>query len=889
MFRFKYLYTIATTLLLVTIFLVPAEAKTKEIKPVKTVLGNGLTVILKENHSAPVVAYQMWVKVGSADEWIGEEGLSHVFEHMLFKGTAKRKVGEIAREIDAASGYINAYTSYDHTVYHLIVASRYQMKGLDILSDVVQHSAFDKKELARELNVVQEEILMGEDKPGRKIFKELMKNTFMNHPYGRPVIGTPESVASFTRSDIVRFFKKWYIPNNMTLVVTGDFNSQSLLKEIKKSFKDFKKKRDPHRKRPPEQPKKRPSVNIISASVAEARLAMAFHIPGLKDPDTHALDVTALILGQGASSRLNRKLKVDDQLVHSITAAAMTPKDPGAFYISSILKAENIVDATRNITTEITRLKTLGPTPDELRRAKLSLKSGFIYERETMEGRASQLGYYETMAEDLTFEDKYIEAVEEVTADDVKRVTDKYMNRKKVTIAVLMPEDWVDSIVPEWIEHAAMEGFEAVEESSLEKTTGEVITRHTLKNGATILVRERHSNPTVAIYATFPGGLRYETKETNGLSSIVSTLLTRGTRKRTREELAREVEGLAASVNGFSGKNSMGVSGKFLSSDFEKGFEIVGDIIMNPTFEDIEIKKVRSETLAAIKRAGDNLPRYTFKLLLSELFRSHPYGMPTYGTVESVSGFKRKDVVDFSRKVLVPDDMVLSIVGDIDTGFAIRKAEELFKEFTSEPTRSPNPPEEKPQKTIRRTGEEKNKAQTNIAIGFLGTTVSKKDLYPLSILTQTLSGQGGRLFIRLRDELSLAYSVSAFSRAGVEPGFIGVYIGTSPEKKDDAVENIFIELKKVLTDGITADELERAKSSLIGEYEIGLQDVSSQAADIAINELLGLGYDYFRNYPDIIGSITREDVTRAARKYLTLDAYTISIVGPNGFNNGKSK
>ncbi len=884
MFTSKRLYAVAAAILIVALLTTPASAERKDKMPLKTVLSNGLTVILSEDHSSPVVAYQMWVRVGSADEWVDEEGLSHVFEHMLFKGTQKRQVGEIAREIDEASGYINAYTSYDQTVYHLIVASRYHMKGLDILSDVVQNSAFDKKELAKELEVVQEEILMGEDKPGRKIFKELMKSTFKTHPYGKPVIGTPESVASFTRSDIVRFFKKWYIPNNMTLVVTGDFHTQTLLEEINKSFKDFKKKRDPHRKRPREQSKKRPSVNITSASVAEARLAMAFHIPELKHPDTHALDVTALILGQGASSRLNRKLKVNDQLVHSITASAMTPKDPGAFYISSTLKASNIVDATRNITSEITKLKTLGPTPDELRRAKLSLKSGFIYERETMEGRASQLGYYETMAGDLTFEEKYIEAVEEVTTDDVKRIMGKYLDGEKVSIVVLMPEEWVQSISPEWIEGAAKEGFKVVEEPSLKQKSGEVITKHKLKNGATIIIRERHSNPTVAIYANFPGGLRYETRETNGLSNIVATLLTRGTKKRTRKELAREVEGLAASIGGFSGKNSIGVSGKFLSGDFERGFEIVGDIIMNPTFEGSELDKVRSETLAAIKREGDNLPRYTFKLLLGELFKTHPYGMPTYGTKETVTGFKRKDVVEFSRKVIVPADMVLSIVGDIDTGFAIRKAEELFQDFKNEVKRAPGPARERPQKKIRKTGEEKNKAQTNIAIGFPGTTVSGMDRYPLSILTETLSGQGGRLFIKLRDELSLAYSVSAFSRAGVEPGFIGVYIGTSPEKKDDALANILIELQKVIDDGISAGELERAKSALIGEYEIGLQDVSSQAADIAVNELLGLGYNHFREYPDIIGSITQKDVKKAARKYLKLNAYSISIVGPNGFN-----
>src|SRR3989338_6988287 len=195
----------------------------------KTKLNNGMTVILEEDHSAKVVAFQMFVRVGSADENEKEAGIAHVFEHMLFKGTEKRKVGQIAGEVEAAGGYINAYTSYDQTVYHLAVASRYFDTGLDIISDAIQHSSFDPNELKKELEVVLEEIRMNEDNPGRTLYKNILSTAFTTHPYKRPVIGFTDTVKSFTREQILNFFKKWYAPNNMTLVIVCDFYKNQAL------------------------------------------------------------------------------------------------------------------------------------------------------------------------------------------------------------------------------------------------------------------------------------------------------------------------------------------------------------------------------------------------------------------------------------------------------------------------------------------------------------------------------------------------------------------------------------------------------------------------------------------------------------------------------------
>src|SRR3990170_5662422 len=241
--------TVAALAILYLFIFMGSAALADPSKVYRTKLDNGLTVVIEEERSAPVVSVQMWVKVGSADEPQKLAGISHVFEHMLFKGTEKKGVGQIATMIESVGGDINAYTSFDNTVYHLTVPSRYFGTGLDVISDAIQHSSFDPAELKKELEVVLEEIRMNEDNPGRRLFKSLLGTSFTTHPYGRPVIGYVDTVKTFTRKDILRFFKKWYVPNNMVLVIVGDVDHDEALKAIKDSFKGFKSAPEPHKKR----------------------------------------------------------------------------------------------------------------------------------------------------------------------------------------------------------------------------------------------------------------------------------------------------------------------------------------------------------------------------------------------------------------------------------------------------------------------------------------------------------------------------------------------------------------------------------------------------------------------------------------------------------------
>ena len=313
-------------------------------KPQRFILNNGLTVLLQENHSAPVVALNMWVQVGSIYEGNAEAGISHVYEHMLFKGTMTRGVGEIAQEIEGSGGDINAFTSFDHTVYHITLASRYLDTGLAVMADAIQHSAFDPDELRKEQEVVLEEIKRGEDIPSRKLTEALFATSYQRHPYRRPVIGSEQTVKSFSRDQILSFFNTWYVPNNMTLVVAGDFDSMAVLPRIQAAFQDFQPQTLPALEILQEPAQGELRMVILADDIQETLLDVAYHVPGVLHKDSYAIDLLSFILGGGESSRLYQTVKAEQELVHAIYTYPFLPKDPGLLVIGATLQEERLAE-----------------------------------------------------------------------------------------------------------------------------------------------------------------------------------------------------------------------------------------------------------------------------------------------------------------------------------------------------------------------------------------------------------------------------------------------------------------------------------------------------------------------------------------------------------------
>ena len=613
-------------------------------------LDNGMTVLLERNDSSPVVAVNVWVKTGSACEVEGEYGLAHVHEHMLFKGTERRQVGEIAGMVEAGGGDINAFTSFDQTVYYIVSARRFLPMALDVLSDVMENSTFDPAELEKELEVVQEEIRRGEDSPSRVISQKLFSTAYSVHPYGRPIIGTKQSVGSFTRDGILDFYRKWYSPDNMILVVVGDFDPEGIKDAVARTFGKIKKRETPECELPPEPEQKRTRTFVIGRDVNTGYFSFAFHTPSASHADTPVLDVISGVLGTGESSRLYRKLKEQNATVNDIYAYAYSLKENGLFFVGGVLDPGKVQKASREIVAEIDLIKNEPVGAEELARAKTNIERDFIRAKETMQGQARKLGYFELETGDYGYERLYLERVRNVTPEDILRVARKYLVQKNLTAGALLPKDKTKGVEQGFRKALVFPGGVQKKGRKKVSSTQAEFKKHELSNGIRVLLKRNPAVPLFSVHAAFLGGLRYEDENTNGISNFMSGMFTRGTSSRSTEDIATQIEGLGGTVDGFSGKNSVGVTLSALSENFEGAMDILSDVILNPSFSDEEMDRERREILAALERQEDNLTGKTVRNFLKTLFLKHPYRFNVLGTEENVDRFVSSDVRKFYKK-----------------------------------------------------------------------------------------------------------------------------------------------------------------------------------------------------------------------------------------------
>ncbi len=860
-------------------------------------LDNGLTVLFEEQHAARVAAFQVWVRAGSADERPDQAGLAHLHEHMLFKGTKRRGPGEIARAIESHGGEVNAWTSFDQTVYHTVIASPFARVGLDVLGDAVRNSAFDADELAREIEVVCEEIKRSQDAPSRRASRDLFSTAYREHPYTRPVIGWEETVRSFSREKVLEFYGRHYAPSNMVLTIVGDLTEGDVRTWVDEIFGgDWGRSYEGPVTRIQEPELTGRRIHLREDDVNEVYLNLAFPIPSVMHEDTPPLDVLAMIAGQGEASQLTLELKRKRGLVNEIHAWAYTPKDPGLFTVSLTLPKEKLEQALEETVRILARIRRTPPALDELRTVQSLIESENVYQRETVQGLARKLGFYESGGGGIEREAAYYQRIAALTPADIHQVAEKYLRFDRLIATSLLPkgtpfdqarlEEIVDRVLGEAPTAAPERAARPAAPAKVQVTPlaargaapSTVVEK--LPSGATLLIREESAVPLFAVRAAFFGGLRYESEADNGITTLLSRTLTRGTPTRDAEEISRTIDDLAGALSASGGRNSVGLRGEFLSKHFHRAFELFADVLNNPAFPEAEVEREKSFQVQDIITRVDKPSGVAFDLFAKTLFEKHPYRMPTLGQRETVERLTHEQLLTYHRKYMDPSQLVLSVVGDVRAEEVIRMAHAAFGRSrggaSMAPMVAPEPPMFGP-KVARHT---LAKAQSNLVIGFHGAKVNDPWRRALEVLSTVLSGQGGRLFVELRDKRSMAYSVSSFAVEGIDAGYFAVYMGTSPEKVDGALAGIRAELERVRDEPISADELLRAQRNLVGTHEIGLQRNGARAAVMALEYLYGLGADAMQRYADEINSVTVEDVLEVARRVINFDNSATAIVGP---------
>ena len=474
-------------------------------------LPNGLAVFVKEDHSRKVAAVQMWVMVGSAHENDSERGISHVIEHMAFKGTKRRGVGRIAEEVEELGGEINAYTSWDETVFHIVVPSSATSNGLDIITDAVFRSTIDQKELEKEKKVVLEEILEEQDRPDEVAFNQVFKTAYIKSPYRFPIIGQKEIVEKITRKNMLDFRKKWYVPENMFLLVVGDVDPAAIRKDVERFTSDVK-ATGFLKVSLPQEPRQTQIRSAVTRdpNAIETRLDIAFHIPSMKGNDVNRLDLAADILGARDDSRLVRILKSEKALVNSISAESLTPKEPGLMMISATLDAKNLEATTKAIMEELARLAETPPSADELAQARIHIESQHLYARETVQGIAKSMGTYQNDIEDADYEEKYLALNSAVTPEQIAAAVRQYLMPPNLTVSVLLPKEEAKDFRIEQLE-TIVSGLKPEAKTPIVSGAGPAGTVfRELPNGIKVVLVPDSSNPVISFRIACLGGKRFE-------------------------------------------------------------------------------------------------------------------------------------------------------------------------------------------------------------------------------------------------------------------------------------------------------------------------------------------------------------------------------------------
>lgn len=864
----------------------------------KIQLKNGLKVILAESHRAPVVSIQTWVRTGSADEGKGEEGISHFIEHLVFKGTRKFKMGEISQAVEAAGGELNAYTSFDQTVFYITLSKQDLQLGLTALSEMMGFPLFDPAEIDAEREVVIEEVKRGQDSLGRKASQLLFSTAYKKHSYGIPVIGYEKNIRKWSPKKIKDYFQTKYVPKNMFLVISGSFDSKTIQHDLERTFGEMVNYKVKKTKRKQEPKQTKPKVATEQSTFEQTVTYWAWPVPNLFHKDIPALDILSVILGQGDSSRLVKALRIDQAMVNSIGVSLFAPQDRGLFTVSAAHKKESTEEIQNKIVEILRDVMVNGITQEELSRALVNLESEQLYSLESVDGLSRQFGNAEFLFGNPNAFDSYLKKLRAVSTEDVRKAAVKYLNGKVSLSASVVQAGAAEQkkILQKFAKELSAKLPKAKLKPKAKKAKlsrlpklkfssgGLNIERETLSNGVRVLwipIRDTH---VVSAKAAFRGGIRAEPENLEGLTEILSRTWPGGTSKLSEMEIANLIEDKASGISPTSGRNTIGLGLETLAGFEKEMASVYLDLLTDPTFPSEVMEREKTILKEQIKSKRDNPAQTCMRLFAQAMYKNHPYSRDPLGSDHSITAIKAKDLAAMWTKTSQRKNLVMTVAGNFDQAFWRREILEKTQRFAAGSALTDHFPLSPPE-SGKVHYEFADKEQSHLIVGFPGYSLFAKERLILDLIQSLLAGQGGRLFLELRDKNSLAYSVSPLKMEGIEGGYFGAYIGCSPEKVRKAYDMMRVEFQKLMDIPVGDHELARAKRYLIGRHDIDLQRTGAIASTLIYEEIYGLDSIANLDVAKLYGSITAQDIRRVAREIFSQPG-VIALVGrTNEFGN----
>jgi zinc protease len=755
------------------------------------------------------------------------------------------------------------------------------------------NSRIDRADLEAEMTVVRSELEGGENNPGRLLFQAVLSAAFSAHPYQWPVIGWRSDVENVPRDALYRYYKTYYGPNNATVVIVGDVDTERALGLVRKHFGPLKRIPPPppvYTVEPPQRGERR--VTVRRAGSLPMAMA-AFKAPAANHPDFYALDVLAMVLGEGRTSRLYQKL-VETQLASSAHAGVPSLKDPYFFYVSATARtgvtAEKLEAA---LLEEIERVKAAPIGPEELARAKSQVEAEFVFQADSVTAQARQLGYW-AMVDDWRYLITYADRVRALTVEDIQKVAQTYLVTDTRTVGHFVPSD--DAPPAGAAPREASSRVEKVKRgdrviplpvATKPRPASRQVTRFQLDNGISVIVQENPANATFALRGSIAAGGIVEPADRPGLASMTAAMLTRGTAKRTALEFATALENVAATLGASASSLVTSLSARAQSKDFELVMDLLAEMLLEPTFPAEDLERMKGRVLAGFVQEKTNPDRLAGRAFGQAIYPpGHPLRPESLETVQqATSAMTREEVERFYRQQYGPDRMILVFAGDVKAERVRAAIQARLGAWPRNPAAVPIPTPDVPlqDQPVETVIPVPDKSQTTIVWGHAGgLRRGDPDFYAAQIMNLILGGAGAlnsRLGNVIRDDLGLAYSVGSHFDSNLYPGPFEIGLATNPVNARKAIDAMQAEVRRMRDKGVTQRERDEAVAYLTGRFPLRLETNAGLADILWGMEFYSLGADYIDRYADYYRAVTVAQVNAAARAHLHPDKATLIISG----------
>ena len=818
-------------------------------------LQNGQTLIVQEVQNNPIVTVDTWVRTGSVNETDSNSGVAHFLEHLFFKGTKLHPAGDFDRILESKGAIVNATTSKDFTHYYITLPSEHLNTAIELHADMLSNPQVPRKELEKERKVVLEEISKDINTPSSKVYENLNKLMYTNHPYKRRVIGSADVISTIRREEILDFFNDFYAPSNMVTIVVGDVNTDEVVKKITEAFnKEYKKAIVKNYKKEALLTAQKRKVEYTDSQTGY--MMIGFRGVPIEGKDTYALDILSQIIGGGKTSRLYKDMKEGKGLVYSISSSNGSFRDDGILFINATFNPQNTDKIEKAIFNVITDIQKYGVTEEELNIAKKMIEQDTYYSRESTANIANELGYTVALTGDTNFYTNYLTNINKVTSKEVKAAAQKYLGVNRSAVSIILPKAMENVVQPDVKIHSA---------EKISSKNG--MEKYVVDNKSTLIINKHNNNDIIAISITVKGGEFKENKIGEG--TLAAATLLKGTQKYSAQELAKLTDENGIKIVPSCGDDSFNINIQTTTSALDLTLDILNEIINNAVFDEYELEKKRTELIGKIKQKRDvpmNVALENFKTLI---FENSVYSHTNKIIEKSLPTLTKQDVTSYYNRIFDSKNIVVSINGNVEP-------QAMIQAFGSMLNEKPTPELKYSDYKVTKLNSPKVSSVTipdlQTAWLFMGWQTAglnnKKDFVTLKVLNTMLgSGMSSRLFRNLREQDGLAYQLGSSYAPKKLGGSFVVYIGTNPETLNYSKEKIQKEIERLKKEFVSDAELADAKARLKGGFIVALETNAEKASTVGDFEALGLGYDFLPEYIKMIDEVTASDILRVANTY----------------------